>query len=201
METMEGLLGWGRVEDAGRRLAGEADPARDPQRLRNADPALEVHAGIGGDGGHAVELLQHWAEVHIGMYDSLASAKLVEQHPLRMAIGHAKILSLILIGYWAMRFFAFDDPTEATRLDPRAVWLFAVPAGHAYDFAPAHDRVGAQEAVLVGQRLLHLEYEFGSRPDLRSRRQQRGARAAKARCCRRISSSRTRAPSPCRGRR
>ncbi len=26
---------------------------------------------------------------------------------------------------------------------PRAIWLYAVPAGHAYDFAPAHDRVGA----------------------------------------------------------
>ena len=25
----------------------------------------------------------------------------------------------------------------------RAVWMFAVPAGHGYDFAPAHDRVGA----------------------------------------------------------
>jgi hypothetical protein len=28
-------------------------------------------------------------------------------------------------------------------LAPRALWLFAVPAGHAYDFRPAHDRVGA----------------------------------------------------------
>jgi hypothetical protein len=30
-----------------------------------------------------------------------------------------------------------DQPVE------RAVWLFAVPAGHAYDFSPPHDRVGA----------------------------------------------------------
>jgi len=28
-------------------------------------------------------------------------------------------------------------------LAPRALWLFAVPAGHAYDFRPPHDRVGA----------------------------------------------------------
>src|SRR3954454_12784522 len=28
-------------------------------------------------------------------------------------------------------------------LAPRALWLFAVAAGHAYDFRPAHDRVGA----------------------------------------------------------
>ena len=25
----------------------------------------------------------------------------------------------------------------------RALWLYAVPAGHAYDFRPPHDRVGA----------------------------------------------------------
>src|SRR3954449_5069950 len=28
-------------------------------------------------------------------------------------------------------------------LAPRALWLFAVPAGHPYDFRPAHDRLGA----------------------------------------------------------
>jgi hypothetical protein len=28
-------------------------------------------------------------------------------------------------------------------LAPRALWLFAVPAGHSYDFRPPHDRVGA----------------------------------------------------------
>jgi hypothetical protein len=28
-------------------------------------------------------------------------------------------------------------------LAPRALWLYAVPAGHAYDFRPPHDRVGA----------------------------------------------------------
>jgi hypothetical protein len=28
-------------------------------------------------------------------------------------------------------------------LAPRALWLFAVPAGHPYDFRPPHDRVGA----------------------------------------------------------
>jgi hypothetical protein len=28
-------------------------------------------------------------------------------------------------------------------LAPRALWLYAVPAGHSYDFRPPHDRVGA----------------------------------------------------------
>lgn len=73
----------------------------------------------------AVELLQHWAEVHIGMYHSLASAQAVEQHPLRMGIGHAKIFSLFLIGYCAMRFFGFGDRREASRFDPRAARPFA----------------------------------------------------------------------------
>src|SRR3954469_12740936 len=32
---------------------------------------------------------------------------------------------------------------QPDRLAPRALWLFAVPAGHPYDFRPPHDRVGA----------------------------------------------------------
>jgi hypothetical protein len=32
---------------------------------------------------------------------------------------------------------------QPDRLAPRALWLFAVPAGHAYDFRPPHDRLGA----------------------------------------------------------
>jgi hypothetical protein len=38
------------------------------------------------------------------------------------------------------RYVHFRRPDQ---LDQRAVWLFAVPAGHAYDFSPPHDRVGA----------------------------------------------------------
>ena len=29
-----------------------------------------------------VELIQHWVEVHIGMYDSLTAAKAMDGHPL-----------------------------------------------------------------------------------------------------------------------
>lgn len=73
-----------------------------------------------------IEMIQHWAEIHIGMYDSIAAAKAVEGNLLRMGIGHLKILSLFLTGYWAMRFFGFGDSArEATRLDPVAVRLFA----------------------------------------------------------------------------
>ena len=32
---------------------------------------------------------------------------------------------------------------QPDRLAPRALWLFAVPAGHMYDFRPPHARLGA----------------------------------------------------------
>ena len=32
---------------------------------------------------------------------------------------------------------------QPDRLAPRALWLYAVPAGHAYDFRPPHARLGA----------------------------------------------------------
>ena len=74
----------------------------------------------------AVELLQHWAEAHAGMYDSIAGAKAAEHDPLRMAIGHAKVISLFLLGYWVVRFVAYgDNACEAVRLDPPALRLFA----------------------------------------------------------------------------
>ena len=38
------------------------------------------------------------------------------------------------------RYVHFRRPDQPVQ---RAVWLFAVPAGHAYDFSPPHDRVGA----------------------------------------------------------
>ena len=38
------------------------------------------------------------------------------------------------------RHVVFLRPDQPAQL---AVWLFAVPAGHPYDFAPPHDRVGA----------------------------------------------------------
>jgi hypothetical protein len=73
----------------------------------------------------AVELIQHWAEVHIGMYDSLAMAKAVENHPLRMAFGFVKVLSLTIPGYWVARFLAWRSPALAGRWDGRAVALFS----------------------------------------------------------------------------
>lgn len=38
------------------------------------------------------------------------------------------------------RFVSFRHPTMPS---DRAVWLFSAPEGHAYDFRPAHSRIGA----------------------------------------------------------
>ncbi len=73
----------------------------------------------------AFELLQHAIEVHIGMYDSIAAAKAVENHPLRMAFGVLKIAALTLPLYWVTRFLPRRDARFAATFDPLAVRLFA----------------------------------------------------------------------------
>ena len=62
-------------------LAGKPDLAGDPQRLRDADAALEVHAGIRLDGGHAVEMLQ---EIEM------------PEGPAELAVGHSLQADLLL---------------------------------------------------------------------------------------------------------
>ena len=71
------------------------------------------------------ELLQHAVEVHIGMYDSIAAAKAVEHHPLRMAFGMLKIVALTVPLYWGTRFLPHRDAGFAGRVDRLAVRLFA----------------------------------------------------------------------------
>ncbi|PZO72962.1 MAG: hypothetical protein DI640_10845 [Sphingomonas taxi] len=72
------------------------------------------------------ELLQHAVEVHIGMYDSIATAKATEHHPLRMAFGMLKVAALTIPFYWVTRFQPDRDATFAARPDPKAIRLFAV---------------------------------------------------------------------------
>lgn len=71
------------------------------------------------------ELLQHVAEVHIGMYDSVAAAKAVEHHPLRMVLGMVKILALTVPTYWVSRYLYSRSPVFAARVESPAVGLFA----------------------------------------------------------------------------
>lgn len=71
------------------------------------------------------ELLQHAIEVHVGMYDSIAAAKAVEHHPLRMAFGMLKVVALLVPIYWVTRFLPNRDARLARTPDPRALRLFA----------------------------------------------------------------------------
>ena len=71
------------------------------------------------------EILQHVAEMQIGMYVSIDAAKALENHPLRMAFGMVKILGLILPIYWVTRYIGFGrDALAARRIDEHAAELF-----------------------------------------------------------------------------
>lgn len=71
------------------------------------------------------EFAQHVAEIHIGMYDSFASAKAVANDQLRMGLGFAKTIALTLPGYWFVRFMAWG-PRGAAKPEMPAVALWLV---------------------------------------------------------------------------
>lgn len=74
----------------------------------------------------AIELVQHAAELHTGMYDSVATMEAVGGYPLRMALAIVKTLLLLVAGYWFLRFLAHgEDAARARAWDPRAARLFA----------------------------------------------------------------------------
>lgn len=72
----------------------------------------------------SLEMLQHVAEVHIGMYDTLAAAQAADDNTLRMAVGYLKAVALTVPGYWVVRFLWRRDPAWARRADKTAVRLF-----------------------------------------------------------------------------
>lgn len=71
------------------------------------------------------EVIQHVVEVRIGMYDSVAMAEAVENHPARLGFGFFKVLALMAPIYGVSRFLVARDAAYAGRLDPRALGLFA----------------------------------------------------------------------------
>ncbi|MEG3082761.1 hypothetical protein U1707_03840 [Sphingomonas sp. PB2P12] len=72
------------------------------------------------------ELMQHAAEVHIGMYGSIAAAKAVEHHPLRMGFGMLKVAALTLPFYWVTRYLPHRDARFARMRDSVATRRFAM---------------------------------------------------------------------------
>lgn len=71
-----------------------------------------------------VEIVQHGVEVQGGFYRSIAAMKAAEHDPLRMAIGHAKVIVMLVTGFYMLRFFAAaGDRGVAARMDRRAIGL------------------------------------------------------------------------------
>lgn len=84
-----------------------------------------------------VEFAQHVVEMQGGMYTSPKGAAAFADDPLRMQFGFAKVLALLLPGYWLTRFALFgNDAPAARRVEWPAVGLWSVifmlGAGQAY---------------------------------------------------------------------
>jgi hypothetical protein len=74
----------------------------------------------------AFEFAQHVVEWRLGMFDGLAQAKAIEDSPWRMGFGTAKVVALILCGYWMPRWLARRGVLGDGRRDPAAT----VPASY-----------------------------------------------------------------------
>ena len=102
--------------------------------------ALAAHHGIEFTGPAARVAFPGWRPGARRWWSARRSSILAEipaaQQP---EPGKTARRSLGGVGYIS-RHILFLQPDG---LAPRALWLYAVPAGHAYDFRPPHDRVGA----------------------------------------------------------
>ena len=73
------------------------------------------------------ELLQHWVEMGLGMYDGVDGAQAAEMAPERMQFGMVKVIALSVMTYPVVRYLAGGRDAGAARtLESRAVALFAV---------------------------------------------------------------------------
>jgi len=89
----------------------------DTWRFAGLAPALFLVPAV-------VEFVQHVAEIEIGMYAGREAARAVADHPLRMALGFAKVIALMLPGYWLTRYMAWRDVRRSWRPESPAVALF-----------------------------------------------------------------------------
>ncbi|HEX8512103.1 MAG TPA: hypothetical protein VF688_03255 [Allosphingosinicella sp.] len=62
----------------------------------------------------AVEAVQHVIEWRIGMFESVAQASAVENHPARSGWAYIKIATLVLTGWWVWRFLGFEGDRDRT---------------------------------------------------------------------------------------
>lgn len=71
------------------------------------------------------EMIQHIAEMQIGMYDSVEGFQAAAANPLRMGLGFVKTVAISLMGYPIIRFIAGQrDAAAARKIDAEAVRLF-----------------------------------------------------------------------------
>lgn len=76
-----------------------------------------------------IEFAQHVVEIDLGLYrHGLSAAAAVDQR--RLALGFAKILAMLLPGYWFVRYMAFGgDADRAKRIERPAATLFGIQFG------------------------------------------------------------------------
>lgn len=73
----------------------------------------------------AAEFAQHVVEMQLGMYNSVAQARAMQDAPARMIAGHVKIVAATLLGYCVARYLGHgDDARAAVRLEAQAVRLY-----------------------------------------------------------------------------
>lgn len=73
------------------------------------------------------ELLQHYVEMDLGMYNGPEGAQAAEAAPARMQFGMVKVVALLIMTYPVIRFMAGGDDRRAARTpDRRALGLFGI---------------------------------------------------------------------------
>lgn len=73
----------------------------------------------------AAEAMQHVAELATGFYAGVAQAHAVAASPIRMGLGMAKLLAVLLTGYWMVRWLGWGEAARVLRRDPEAERRFA----------------------------------------------------------------------------
>lgn len=113
------------------------------------------------------EFAQHVAEIHLGMFDSAAAAKLAGNDPLRWAFGYAKLTGLVLAFLASARFWWCRAHGGRWYDIRRLAWLRLVigfvlfmTIGSAPELVPFLTGSKAPLALVIVASLLSLPYLF-----------------------------------------